>query len=348
MPMHGPPLWNPEELQQLGYCPVCRGTSRTLQHAAVDDRFFGTGTTGWRLWSCDRCRCIHLDPSPSPEVIHRAYQGYFTHQDPLQLERADNGDGFAWRLANGYLHARFGMNRSPRSPLGRVLLTLLPGVRLKLDYFGRHLPKPVAGMVCLDVGCGNGNGVFLLRARSAGWRAHGIDFDASAVAQARAAGVDAEVASAETYAAGHPQSCDAITLSHVIEHVHDPASLLKACHTLLRPGGRLWIATPNCASWGHRLFRQNWRGLEAPRHLVLFNPRALRGLVSRCGFADARMLRRGIHAESSIRESLRGMDREPGIGKPPLQWRLLGALEDLGATAVPGWGEELVLTARRR
>jgi 2-polyprenyl-3-methyl-5-hydroxy-6-metoxy-1,4-benzoquinol methylase len=68
---------------------------------------------------------------------------------------------------------------------------------------------------------------------------------------------------------------DAITLSHVIEGVHDQVATLKSCWRLLKPGGYLWIETPNIYSYGHSRYGGNWRGLEPQRHLALFNWRSL-------------------------------------------------------------------------
>jgi SAM-dependent methyltransferase len=78
---------------------------------------------------------------------------------------------------------------------------------------------------------------------------------------------------------------DVITLSHVIEHLHDPVKVLKACHRLLKPTGRLWLETPNIDSLGHRQYMENWRGLEPPRHLVLFNRQSLAQALLGTGFA---------------------------------------------------------------
>lgn len=77
---------------------------------------------------------------------------------------------------------------------------------------------------------------------------------------------------------------DVITLSHVIEHVHDPYNTLKNCYDLLSPGGLLFIDTPNIDARSHRRFKENWRGLEAPRHLVIFNWESIFGVLKRCGF----------------------------------------------------------------
>lgn len=61
---------------------------------------------------------------------------------------------------------------------------------------------------------------------------------------------------------------------------------------MLKSGGRLVMITPNIASTGHRLFGQDWRGLEVPRHLYLYTPKALARLARGAGF-------RRIHAFAS-------------------------------------------------
>lgn len=72
---------------------------------------------------------------------------------------------------------------------------------------------------------------------------------------------------------------DAIVMSHVLEHVHDPVQLLKECHRVLKKGGKLILITPNTYSFGHRIFKENWRGLEPPRHLNLFNSQSANKLL---------------------------------------------------------------------
>src|SRR5207249_6934470 len=79
-------------------------------------------------------------------------------------------------------------------------------------------------------------------------------------------------------------SFDAIAMSHVIEHVHDPAGLLRECHRILRPGGLLSVVTPNWSSLGHRYFGRSWRGLEPPRHLQLYTLPTLVRELRQAGF----------------------------------------------------------------
>lgn len=342
----GAPVWQLEELEFLGRCPGCGATERTLRYPDLEDRFFGTVTRGWRAWTCLRCSSLYLDPRPRADVIGRAYSSYFTHEDPRVTYAADNGTSIVWRFCNGYLAARYGHQRSPAWRVGRWLIPLLPPICFQLDYFARHLPKPSPTMACLDVGCGNGG--FLLRAQSAGWRARGVDVDEAAVNHGRASGLEIECAALEEYASAHRGVYHAATLSHVIEHVHNPALLIARTREMLRPNGLLWIATPNVESIGHRLFGPRWRGLEAPRHLMIFNQDGLSELVRRNGFCDVRFRRRGRHSACILAASLKGAaiksingDSLPGL------WQSVAWANDLLASVVPGSGEELVLTARR-
>jgi SAM-dependent methyltransferase len=120
-------------------------------------------------------------------------------------------------------------------------------------------------------------------ARTCGWDVVGLDPDPKAVANAARQRLTVYEGGIE-YFAGQTHLFNVITLNHVIEHVYDPVKVLKACHALLKPGGQLWLETPNIDSFGHARFQQNWRGLETPRHLVLFNRHSLGQALVSAGF----------------------------------------------------------------
>jgi 2-polyprenyl-6-hydroxyphenyl methylase/3-demethylubiquinone-9 3-methyltransferase len=105
------------------------------------------------------------------------------------------------------------------------------------------------GARVLDLGCGGG----LLSEALAGAGADvtAIDLAPDLLKIARLHGlesgirVDYRQVSAEALAAEAPGAFDAITCMEMLEHVPDPASVLQACATLLRPGGRLFVSTLN-------------------------------------------------------------------------------------------------------
>jgi 2-polyprenyl-3-methyl-5-hydroxy-6-metoxy-1,4-benzoquinol methylase len=141
-------------------------------------------------------------------------------------------------------------------------------------------PQRSAGSL-LDIGCGNGR--FLTVMRMLGWRVHGIEPDERSAENARrssGARIDAELDEG-LYPPAH---FDVITLNHALEHIADPVTLLARCFRLCRPGGLLGIAVPNWRALGHRLFGRDWYALEAPRHVVMYEPRTLERTLDGAGF----------------------------------------------------------------
>lgn len=254
-----------------------------MLHERLRDRGFFCAPGEWALYRCRDCGSAYLDPRPTSGTISLAYRTYFTHlQDRREpMARLGRFRRFQRVLANGYRNWRFGTAEQPASRLGVLIAKLLPSQRAVIEGEGRHLPRPAHGARLLDIGCGNG--AFLEFARRAGWQVSGIDPDPVAVDAARKRGLDVRQGSVELLDAEH-EAFDGITLSHVIEHVHAPIALLRACHGLLKRGGWLWLETPNLDAQGYRRYGANWLALDAPRHLVLFNPVSMRQALEAAGF----------------------------------------------------------------
>ena len=131
----------------------------------------------------------------------------------------------------------------PRGPQ-KALHALNPA---RLDYVAAR--TTLRGARVLDVGCGGGLLSEALAARGA--QVTAIDLAPDLLQVARLHGLESGVAvdyrlsSVETLAAGQPGAFDAITCMEMLEHVPDPTSVVAACATLLRPGGRLFLSTLN-------------------------------------------------------------------------------------------------------
>lgn len=242
----------------------------------------------WTLWRCSDCGSAYLNPRPSAGSIERAYWTYYAHREASATKTQTHYNSldlvrkFRRRLMNGYSNWRFGTRREPELRVGVLVLWFARTFRMRLGRAYRHLPRlPHGGGTVLDVGCGDGS--FLEEAASLGWSALGVDPDPKAVANCRGRGLQVFQGGVGLFD-GEQALFDVITLNHVIEHVHDPLTLLKACHRLLKPTGQLWLETPNIDSLGHRQYGSNWRGLEPPRHLILFNNRSLTKALHATGF----------------------------------------------------------------
>ena len=107
----------------------------------------------------------------------------------------------------------------------------------------------LAGKAALDVGCGGG--ILAEAMARGGARVKGIDLSEKALRVAQfhliesRLPVDYELCSAEALAAREPQTYDLVTCMEVLEHVPDPASTVRACAALARPGAPLFFSTIN-------------------------------------------------------------------------------------------------------
>ncbi len=80
-------------------------------------------------------------------------------------------------------------------------------------------------------------------------------------------------------------SFDAVVMRHVVEHFPSARQALEEIGRLLKPGGKLFITTPNYNSIDRRVFRSFWHNYEPPRHLAVFSVATLERLLGETGFA---------------------------------------------------------------
>lgn len=316
-------------------CYLC-GAPGVLLYEGVKDRLFGApGIWNFKRCPTSSCGLIWLDPMPLEEDISQAYSSYYTHQQvPPQ--------GFGKRQAEF-------LERILRKVYNLVLQASpirLERERLGLMYIGTFPPGKI-----LDVGCGNGNR--LARLRMLGWSAYGQEVDSKAAAEARRiSGVPIHVGRLEE--AGFPDGAfDAVTMNHVIEHVHDPISLLRESRRVLRVGGTLVVITPNAESYGHNRFGAFWRGLEPPRHLHLFSQLSLLEAATKAGFVKCETWTSAANASGFVFGSYENAAAE--LGEPGragnLDRRIMAAVYQFRMSLAhrrnPDSGEECAMRATR-
>lgn len=330
-------------------CPLC-GFSGEFIYRGVKDRIFGAPGC-WNLRKCkgSDCGVIWIDPCPDSDDLENAYAAYYTHQSSasgIQSNRCHQ-----W-LLEGYLAGRFGYDSNRAGRFQKWLSCLIrfhPGFREDLDFKVMHLPASAMGRL-LEIGCGSGDLIAFMKQR--GWHVSGVDTDPVAVQTAVSRGLTVLCGTLEE-SCFSSNSMDAIVLSHVIEHVHNPTETILECYRVLKPGGRLVLATPNHESWGHSRYQEKWRGLEPPRHLFVFNRTSLLRLLRQAGFRKIN-LRSSIRGAGWMMIASRSIQNKGGyvMGRhenfPVRLWaRCMQMLEWVIVQFHPSKGEELLVIAEK-
>jgi len=275
-------------LETVAACPVCQSRDCTSLFAVEDWLYQMPGE--FKLVRCADCGLIYLSERPDAQSLGRYYPdgAYYAYQPPASHSLFWRGNALAsaWYhvkksvLAYDYDYTHFSGSRAiARLMRLPVLKPLYNRAIFGLDVL---LHRYVAGGRLLEVGCGAGRYLDLMRAL--GWEnVVGVDFSRKAVDQAR------DVLGLEVYCGElrevelEPDSFDAVSLSHTLEHVPDPVEFLRDIRQVMKPGGRLAIVVPNVESLASRTYSDYWLGLEPPRHLVNFTRRSLTLAIESAG-----------------------------------------------------------------
>ncbi len=132
----------------------------------------------------------------------------------------------------------------------------------------------------LDVG--SGTGAFVNEMKEQGWQVTGLEPDAGAKTVAKQL-YALELSNIDQFYQLPAESFDAITLWHVLEHVHDLSAYIPQLKLLLKPKGKLFIAVPNYTSQDAAIYKEFWAAYDVPRHLYHFSPRSMKILMEKFG-----------------------------------------------------------------
>jgi len=246
----------PETAPPAELCPACGADEMRVLFEA-EDHLFRTTEERFRVVECRACRLLRLTPRPAPAQLWRYYPREY------------------WFV--------------PGTDRGAQLLEAYRRFVLRdhVRFVEKALARSEAGGLVLDVGCGGG--LFLRLLKERGYRVVGLDFSLAAAGVAWEHNGVPALCGSLSQAPLPAGSCAAVTMFHVLEHLYDPAEYLRAAHSLLHDDGRLIVQVPNAASWQFLLLGEHWRGLEVPRHLYNFRAGDLEVLLDRCGFEVVRV-----------------------------------------------------------
>ncbi len=225
-------------------CPVCNSSDIFEVLVAIDHT---VSREQFPVWQCRECSLRFTQSVPDEQNIGKYYQSgdYISHSDTKK----------------GVVNSLYHRVRN---------ITLQQKKNLIVSRTG------CTGGTLLDVGCGTGS--FLSVMKDGGWTVKGLEPDDKARALALQKGLD--VSDNSTLFSLPRASFDAITLWHVLEHVHELHSYLEQLRKLLKPGGFLFIAVPNYTSGDAMHYGAEWAAYDVPRHLYHFSPASMKKLLA--------------------------------------------------------------------
>jgi 2-polyprenyl-3-methyl-5-hydroxy-6-metoxy-1,4-benzoquinol methylase len=229
-------------------CPVCNSGSinpllTVKDHSVSKEEFV--------VWQCANCTLRFTQDVPDENSMGR----YYKSEDYISHTNTDKGFiNKAYQKVRDY--------------------TLQQKAKLIIDE-----TSIVKGSL-LDIGCGTG--AFLNTMKGKGWQVQGMEPEEDArklAKQLYGLSIDEPTAINEL----NDQSFDAITLWHVLEHVHHLHEYVEQLKRLLKPQGKLFIAVPNYQSKDAAAYRLYWAAYDVPRHLYHFSPKAVNVLMQQYG-----------------------------------------------------------------
>lgn len=230
------------------HCPVCKKESIARALSAED---YTVSHQRFEIWHCGSCSARFTQDIPGQEAIGAFYasENYISHSDTKE------------GLVNRLYHAV--RKRTLRS---------------KMQLVKRETAMQQGAL--LDIGCGTG--AFLDTMQHAGWQITGLEPDEQARERAAALyNIKAQEPGILFHLA--PGSFDAITMWHVLEHVHDLHGYVAQLKKLLSERGRIFIAVPNYTSYDASVYKEHWAAYDVPRHLYHFSPQSMHILMQMHG-----------------------------------------------------------------
>lgn len=230
-------------------CPVCASGHLAAVLSCND---YLVSNEKFAIWQCGACSLCFTQDVPGADGIGRYYQSenYISHSDSEK----------------GLINKLYKIARK---------YTLATKRKLVVKHTGLQNGR------LLDTGCGTG--AFLHEMKSSGWSVTGLEPDEGARNKAKELYGIHPLPSAQLFQLGSA-SFDAITLWHVLEHVHDLHAYMDQFKKLLAPNGKLIIAVPNYTSSDAEYYKEYWAAYDVPRHLYHFSPVAMQQLAGRHGF----------------------------------------------------------------
>ena len=228
-------------------CPVCGSAAI---HPLLTVKDYSVSKEDFVIWQCSSCSLRFTQDAPDEKSIDKYYQS------PDYISHTNTNKGWINKLYQSVrrytLHQKANLIINETVKQGNIL----------------------------DLGAGTG--AFLNTMKQKGWKIVGVEPGKSARQQAKNL-FDLDFSETSFLNQLPEKSFDAITLWHVLEHVHQLHLYVERLKNLLKPNGKIFIAVPNYQSLDNSVYKLYWAAYDVPRHLYHFTPESVDVLMKQHG-----------------------------------------------------------------
>lgn len=229
-------------------CAICKENLEKEVYQQPYLSIAGLGNINYvhRIVMCCGCGLVYASPPPSTELMARYYRELSNYENPQRAGKGSVEDANKWKRTCEIVASRF--------------------------------PAGYAGAL-LEIGCATGFGLHHFKEK--GWKVLGNDPSPKAAGLAQELyGIEVVEGMFDSVLFSSRGPFDAVVLSHVVEHLVDPAALIGSLKKILKPEGVVYIEVPNLlrpyVPMGYFMFE----------HLSYFTPTTLTALMENCGFVE--------------------------------------------------------------
>jgi len=208
---------------------------------------------GFKHKLCGNCKTIFCSPRPSEELLNIYYNQFESLKMWTRLLLETDAE--------------------------RKMLQHEPRVNKIISIISQKKGKN--GGIVIDIGAGSGAFSMCLKRTDFFTKVIALDLSEDCVNVCKKNGLDTICGTIWDL---EDNSADLICINDLIEHLFDPLSFLKKCHSVLKDEGNISIATPNGEGFDFKIFKSNTDNITPPEHLNYFNCFSVDLLLTRAGF----------------------------------------------------------------
>ena len=234
-----------QEKENILLCSICEG-SAIKKHLVGQDH--NATREFFSIVECETCGYRFTSPRPKEKFIGKYYQSknYISH------------------------------NATKKGLINKIYHIVRKYQFYKKNQLIEKYSK-TDGKKILDVGCGTGD--FLSYMRHKKWEIDGIEKDEGA--KKIAIEKNNIKISSNLLSLKGKNMFDVVTMWHVLEHVYDIQAYIENIYKILKEGGVIIIAVPNCNSYDAQKYKENWVAYDLPIHVSHFRRADIKNIANK-------------------------------------------------------------------